>query len=74
VRLKEIIRAPKTNIKIGLWRAGKVPKADFPIARVAYRLGNSFNWCVIEFQALSAKCRVLVLTNVGKQKYGPFSV
>jgi|SRR5215471_6326928 len=69
VRLKEIIRAPKTNIKIGQWRSGKVPRADFPIARAAYRLGNSFNWCVIEFEALSAKCRVLVVINEGKQKF-----
>jgi len=69
VRLKEIIRAPKDNIKIGQWHSGKVPKADFPIARAAYRLGNSFKWCVVEFQALGADCRVLVVQHEAKQKY-----
>jgi hypothetical protein len=69
VRLRDVVRAPKQNIKIGQWHFGKVPKADFPIARAAYRLGNSFKWVVIEFQALSASCRVLVVVNEGKQKY-----
>ena len=69
MRLRDIVRAPKQYIKIGQWHFGKVPKADFPIARAAYRLGNSFKWVVIEFQALSANCRVLVVVNEGKQKY-----
>jgi hypothetical protein len=69
VNLREIIRTPKTDIRIGHWHSGKVPKADFPIARTAYQLSNSFKWCVIEFQALGARCRVLVVTNEAKQKY-----
>jgi hypothetical protein len=69
VRLNDVIRAPKQRVKIGKWHSGKVPKADFPIARTAYRLGNSFKWSVIEFEALSTDCRVLVVVNEGKQKY-----
>jgi hypothetical protein len=69
VRLRDIIRADKYDIKVGRWSAGKVPRADFPIAKKAYGLGNSFKWCVITFQALGAECRVLVVVNEFKQKY-----
>jgi hypothetical protein len=67
--LRRIIRAPKTAIKIGSWRAGKVPKADFPIARQAYGLGNSYEWCVVSFQAMGADFRVLIVLHEAKQKY-----
>jgi hypothetical protein len=69
VRLKDLVRAPKDNIEIGKWQIGKVPKADFPIARAAYRLGSSFKWCVIRFQALGCECRVLIVQQEAKQKY-----
>lgn len=69
MRLKDIIRAPKENIRIGEWHFGKVPKASFPISRTVYRLGNTFKWCVIEFQALGSDCRVLVVFHEPKQKY-----
>jgi hypothetical protein len=69
VRLRDIIRAPKQNIKIGQWHFGKVPRGDFPLTRGPYQLGNSFKWVVIEFRALSVNCRVLVVVNNGKQKY-----
>jgi hypothetical protein len=69
VRLRQIIAASKTNIDLGNWRSGKVPRADFPMAKAAYGLGNSYQWCVIKFEALGAKCRVLVVLNPQKQKY-----
>ena len=69
MRLREIIRAPKSEIEIGKWRAGKVPKSDFPLFKNAYNLGSAFKWNVITFQALGAECRVLVVFNAGKQKY-----
>jgi hypothetical protein len=69
MKLRDIVAAPKSDIKIGAWRAGKVPKADFPIAKSPLRLGSSFQWCVITFQALSAEIRVLVLFNPMKEKY-----
>lgn len=70
MRLKEIIRAPKSDIKIGeKWHVGKVPRADFPMARAAYGIGLSYKWNIITFRALGAECRVLVVTNERKQKY-----
>jgi hypothetical protein len=69
LRLKEIVRASKSEIKIGAWHSGKVERRDFPIAKKAYGLGRSFRWCVITFQALDIECRVLVVFNEPKQKY-----
>ena len=69
VNLRQIIRAPKDKIEIGQWRAGKVPRADFPMAKNAYGLGLSFKWNVVKFEALGVECRVLVVLNESKQKY-----
>ncbi len=69
MRLKEIVRASKTEIKIGTWHQGKVDRKEFPIAKKAYGLGNSFRWSVIVFQAMGVECRTLVVLNVAKQKY-----
>jgi hypothetical protein len=70
VRLKQIILAPKSGIDIGKkWTSGKVPRAEFPMAKAAYRLGQSFKWTTIKFQALGSECRVLVVMNPAKQKY-----
>jgi hypothetical protein len=69
VRLQQIVRASKADIHIGPWHKGNVPKADFPIAKSAYGLGSSYQWCVIRFDALGFQCRVLVVLNAPKQKY-----
>ncbi len=39
------------------------------MAKQAYGLGNSYRWCVISFTALTVDCKVLVVFNLGKQKY-----
>jgi hypothetical protein len=69
MRLRQVIHAPKGGIKIGGWNLGKVPKKDFPLARSAYGLGASFQWCVINFSALDADFRVLVIFHPAKEKY-----
>jgi hypothetical protein len=68
-RLRQIVGAPKTDIKLGSWRFGKVPKKDFPMARQAYGLGSSFRWRVVSFTALDVECRVLIIFNLAKEKY-----
>ena len=69
MRLRQVIAAPKTKIDLGEWNTGKVPRKDFPMAKAAYSLGNSFRWRVIKFEALATECRVLVVVNAAKQKY-----
>lgn len=39
------------------------------MAKKAYSLGASFEWCVVKFAALGRDCRVLVIFNAAKQKY-----
>jgi hypothetical protein len=67
--LREIIAANKTNIKVGPWKRGKIPRADFPLAKAAYRLGNAYRWCVITFDALGGTFKCAVVFNSGKAKY-----
>lgn len=69
VELRKVIAAKKSAIKFGQWKNGKVPKADFPLAKEAYALGNAYQWCVITFAALEAEFRVLVMMNPAKEKY-----
>jgi len=67
--LGRVILAQKSAIKVGSWRSGKVPRADFPLGRNAFRLGSSVQWCVVSFQVLGAEGRVLVVFNPGKEKF-----
>jgi hypothetical protein len=68
-RLRRIVGALKTDIKIGSWHTGKVPRRDFPMAKQAYSLGSAYRWRVISFLALGLECRVLIIFNLAKQKY-----
>lgn len=69
MHLRALIGAAKSQIRVGEWRNGKVPRASFPLARKAYRLGSAFEWCVITFHALGHECRVLVIVNVAKESF-----
>ena len=72
IRLQEIVRSSKSDIQVGGWHQGRVPRAEFPIAKSSYDLGRSFRWCVIKFVALDNHCRVLVVLNEPKQKFQAF--
>jgi hypothetical protein len=69
VRLRQLVIAPKSDIKIGAWKSGKVPRSEFAIGKSAYSLGSAYQWCIISFQCLDIDCRVLVLVNFSKQRY-----
>lgn len=69
VELRDVVRAVKTEVSIGPWRNGKVPRSDFPMGKKPYGIGRSFGWCVITFSALGESFRVLVVLNPGKQIY-----
>jgi hypothetical protein len=69
IRVQEIIRASKTDIQLGAWHRGAVPRAEFPIAKKSYGLGRSYEWRVIKFGAGGFECRVLVVLNVSKERY-----
>lgn len=71
MKLKDIIKAPKTITAPGKWMAGKMPRAAFPLSKSgnkAYRLGNR-RWRVTEFQIGSAEFRLLINFNRSLQQY-----
>jgi hypothetical protein len=68
-RLRRLVAAPKSDIRIGSWHSGKVPKKDFPMAKQAFGLGKSYKWCVVSFVALDTECRVSIVLNIGKEKF-----
>lgn len=72
MRLADFIRAEKTDIKLGDWHAGKIPRANFPMSGArgkAYKFGPSYSWQLITFVCLGRHCRVLILMNEGKAMF-----
>ena len=70
LKVAEIIRAEKSDVKIGPWKSGKVPAYSFPIAKQK-RLpqGNAWTWRVVEFYALTYKFRLLIRLNIDISYY-----
>lgn len=69
MRLKDVLRAAKSDVTVGEWRNGHVTYAAFPQSKVpsrAYKLGPTYEWTVIRFSALGARFRVLVIVNTGR--------
>jgi hypothetical protein len=72
MNIKEVVRAPKTDIHVTEWRAGHIPRVSFPLSRVRdkhYKLGPEYRWRVITFDCLWNTFRLLVVFNEGKQIY-----
>lgn len=69
-RLADFIRAEKTEIKLGEWHTGRIPRSNFPMSGArskAYKFGPSYSWQLITFRCLDRKCRVLILINEEKE-------
>lgn len=70
MRIFDIIRAPKQNVKSHKWNEGKVPRTSFPLKSVSrIPAGNEWAWRLIEFDALDKHFRVLIRLNEGKEYY-----
>jgi len=72
VNLKEVIRSPKTNVKIGEWHIGHVPRSKFPMSRArtkSYRFGPDWKWRLVTFEVAGNLCRILLLLNESKEIY-----
>jgi hypothetical protein len=70
VNLKDFIRAEKTNVDLGKWLKGHIPRSAFPMSLLKeknYKFGPDYSWRLIKFVALERKCRVLIWYNEGKQ-------
>ncbi|UQV18256.1 hypothetical protein MU852_16225 [Brevundimonas albigilva] len=66
--LVDIIRAPKSNVQIGPWKSGKVPNAALPLGR-ALKYGPSWDWRLVEFDALGEHYRVLILLSEETERF-----
>lgn len=70
MNIKEIIRAKKTNVDLGKWSAGHIPRSAFPMSRVRdkrYKFGPEYSWRLVKFEALGNLCRILILLNESKE-------
>ena len=68
----DVIRAPKSNVDIGTWRTGHVPRAAFPLSKAkskAYKFGPEYSWRIVSFECLGVQFRVFILLNENKQIY-----
>ncbi|SRR5216683_4825774 len=72
MNIKEVVRALKTDIHVGDWRAGHIPRTTFPLSHVRekhYKLGQEYRWRIVTFDCLQHRFRLLVVFNEGKQIY-----
>jgi hypothetical protein len=68
--LKSIIRGAKTNLDVGKWVRGHIPRNVFPMSRVKdkrYKYGPEYAWRVVKFEAEGHQCRILILLNEDKE-------
>jgi len=73
MRLKDIIRAKKTNVGWGEWKSGiKMSRAQFPLSKGSFRVRSGYNWNVSTFECLNQSFRLLVFYRMDKQEYGAF--
>jgi hypothetical protein len=72
MRIKDVIRAPKSDVQFGGWNTDRMPKTVFPLAKSgknSVRLGAAFHWGLITFSALGRDFRVVVGVDHAKQQY-----
>ena len=72
MKLSDIIRADKTNVDLGKWQSGHIPRNAFPLSKLKskrYKYGSEYRWRVVRFVANNLGCRILILLNEGKGIY-----
>lgn len=64
------IREPKTVVKIGPWRDGKMPDKAFPLSKGrSYSLGSNWRWCVCELEGDGTAYLLLIAFDYMKAQY-----
>src|SRR5579862_61506 len=75
VRGQDIRNAQKSVLEWGRWSVGGMQAAAFPLSKRknrAYRLGSSYRWRVIRFEAATVApvtCRLLLAYNPAKEQF-----
>lgn len=63
-------KSPKSNVNLGAWKLGKMPRSAFPMSgRRAYTLGARWTWRVVTFDADQRSLRLLVAFRTDKEQY-----
>ena len=65
----DVIRADKSDVKIGPWDEGAVPRAKFPLTRNKLSLGRGWKWRIVTFSALGHDFVVLIAMSEEKESY-----
>jgi hypothetical protein len=72
VLVRDIRSGDKTVVDWGKWEDGKMPTSAFPLSRrrgQALRLGYSYRWRVVRFEACGSAFRLLLAFNLPKEQY-----
>jgi hypothetical protein len=72
MRLRDIIKARKSKVAYGQWKAGPMPKNLFPLTKSGHRtlrFRGGYDWCLVTFTAMAADFRLLVAVNLQKEQY-----
>lgn len=74
MRIKEIVRAPKSGVVCDGWKAGRMPSTVFPLGKSGKHSLNfrAHDWCRVRFSANGAQFLLLVAVNFGKEDYYAF--
>lgn len=72
MNLWKLRKAKKSEISIGNWSTGKMPRTAFPMSGSrtrAYRLGKAWNWSIITFNSADSQYRILVAFRTDKEQF-----
>jgi hypothetical protein len=71
-RVSDIRFATKLNVDWGTWEAGRMPASAFPLSKRrghSFRLGASYRWRIVQFEACGSAFRLLIALNIQKEQY-----
>jgi len=72
MNVADIVRALKTDIVVGEWRSGHIPRTTFPLSLARpknYKFGPEYKWRLVTFDCLRNSFRLLIILNEGKLIY-----
>lgn len=70
MRVRQLLRKPKTVVEAGQWRSGKMTRNAFPLSRTRnFVLGVRWNWRVDVLDADGTECRLLTAFEPSKHTF-----
>jgi hypothetical protein len=72
MNIADVVRALKTDIHVGDWHSGHIPRASFPLSHARgknYKFGPDYKWRIVTFDCLRHSFRLLIILNENKEIY-----